>query len=194
MVREYLAGGNFSGNIEQAKHLQWGNMLNLESTINCEVLRSFRSYGKSSFEQKQFNNSERNKNLFYGVNVSCIATYSYTDTVGMSSIAIGPGLLFKYYTPIDLFFKTLIGFEIQKSKIWEPQPKSNTFFIPSSHSIGYKCELYLGYSLQLHNNLLFEPSISYMISKNNTYLPNDEKLYLPVNSVNIYLGFLMIIN
>ena len=192
MIKEYLAGGSFSGKITQAKHLQWGNMLNLESTINCEVLRSFRPYGKSSFEPKQFNNSERNKNLFYGVNVSCIATYSYTDTVGMSSVAIGPGLLFKYYTPIDLFFKTLIGFEFTRSKIWEPHPISSTYYIPNAHIFGFKYELFLGYSFQLHNKVLFEPSISYKILKSTTYFSDYEKIYLPQNSINIYLGFLFV--
>ncbi len=194
IVKEYLVGGNFTGKITQAKHLQWGNLLNLELTLNCEVLRSFKPLGISSFESEHFNNAKRNRNLFYGVNISLIPAVSFTDTVGMSSVAIGPGMLLKYYTPINLFFQTSIGFEFEKSKIWEPHPMSGTFYTPSARIFGFKCELFMGYSFQLPCKVLFEPSISYKILKSTIYFPDSDNIYLPKNSINIYLGFLFIFN
>ena len=112
----------------------------------------------------------------------------------MRSIAIGPSLLLKYYTPIDLFFQTLIGFEFERSKIWEPHPISSTFYTPSAYIFGFKYELFIGYSFQLHNKVLFEPNISYMILKSTEYFSDYEKIYLPKNSINLYLGFLFVFN
>ncbi|KPK80696.1 MAG: hypothetical protein AMS27_16340 [Bacteroides sp. SM23_62_1] len=194
IIREYLIGGSFSGKITQAKHLQWGNMLNLESTINCEVLRSFNPLGISNLKSEHFYYSERNKNLFSGLNISLNPGISFTDTVGMSSVAIGPGMILKYYTPVNLFFQALIGFEFDRRKIWEPNPKSNTFFTPAATIFGFKYELFIGYSFHLSDRVLFEPTISYKVLKSTTYIPDYDNIYLPRNSINIYLGFLFVYN
>ncbi len=194
IIKEYLAGGSFSGKVQQAKHLQWGNQWVIISTINCEILKSFRPLRLSSFKTESFDHSERNNNLFYGANISLTAGLKNSDTVNMRSVAIGPGLLLKYYTPIDLFFQTLIGFEFEKKRIWEPNPLPNTFYTPRSHSFGFKYEFFMGYSFQLPGKVLFEPSISYKILKSNTYFSDDAKRFLPKDSINIYLGFLFIFN
>jgi hypothetical protein len=138
-------------------------------------------------------NSKRENNLYYGANISFLGYWSNTEVVNMRDFVAGPGLLFKYYTPVNIFIQALAGLEYKETKIWEPVPQQNSLYIPKSRTIGFEYELFIGYSFQLQNRVLFEPCISYKVLKNNTYIPGYEKYYLPEESINIYLGLLFIL-
>jgi hypothetical protein len=191
--KQYLAGGRFFGSITQSHHLQWGNLCDVEIKGDCEFMRSFRPLKNLNFITRLPKNSKRKNNLYCGANISFLGYWRNTEDFNMRDFAAGPGLLFKYYTPVNIFMQALAGLEYEKTRIWEPVPQQNSLYIPKSHTIGFEYELFIGYSFQLQNRVLFEPCISYKVSKNNTYLSVYEKYYLPEESVNIYLGFLFIL-
>jgi len=195
IIKEYIAGGRFFGEISQANHLEWGKYFNIKSNISCDILKSFKPIKISNYNTQNKNDLKRYKNLYYGLSVTFSGYWTNTEEFHQTKYTIGPSFLVKYYTPIDLFLQTSIGFEFEKIINSQNDPSAIMLFVPTVHSFGFVSEIFTGYSFKLPDKALIEPSISYKIVRSNIYLPdNTEVLSSPENSFNFYLGIFFIIN
>jgi len=195
IIKEYLVGGRFFGEISQANHLEWGKYFNIKSDISCDILKSIKPIKISDYNTEVKDDLKRHKNFFYGLNVTFSGYWTNTEEFHRTEYTISPGFLVKYYTPIDLFLQTSVRFEFEKIKNVQADPSAIMLFVPTVRSFGFVSELFTGYSFQLPGKALIEPSVSYKIVRSNIYLPdNTEVLSSPENSFNFYLGIFFIIN
>jgi len=195
IIKEYLVGGRFSGEISQANHLIWGKYFTIESDISCDILKSFKPIKVSNFNTQNINDFKRYANFFYGLSVTFLGYWANTEDFNRTEYNISPSFIVKYYTPIDLFLQTSVGIEFEKIINVQNDPGAIMLFIPTVHSIGFAYEIFAGYSFQLPGKALIEPSISYKIVRSKIYVPdNKEGISSPENSFNFYLGIFFIIN